>query len=660
MVDIARPRHPSVIALTALSAALLALAAAATHLPVSIWPTATLSPDSSDIAQMLFLYSHLPRLAVALVAGAMLGLAGAILQQVLQNPLASPSTLGVSAGAQLALALALLFAPGLIGISRVAVAMGGGSIAVIFVMALSWRSRLAPVTVLLAGVVVALIAGTIAAALVLFNEQAVGGLFIWGSGSLVQDGWSASGQLLPGLLAALAAITVIRRPLALLSLDEGARNLGLSVGATRLAGMAIAIVLTGLVVANVGVIGFVGLAAPALARTLGIRHPIAVLLWSTLIGALMLSITDSGLQLLSQASGITLPTGAVTALIGAPVLLVLIPAMRSIAPPSSTGRSVSRRLRQPLPLLGVLALGWIVLVVVSLTFGRLPDGSFGIPDATMLSSLLSWRWPRILASVTAGAMLASAGLILQRLTRNPAASPELLGVSSGAAAGLVAAIFLSAAPGYWVQLGSTAAGAFALSACLLLMTSRGRLSSDQLLLTGIALGTLVGALLAMAMASGDPRMLLVANWLAGSTYDAEPETAIFLGLSMPVLLAACVTVIRWLELMPLGSVVARQVGVPVSRATFLLLALSSLLTAAATLAIGPVSFIGLLAPHLAQRLGLTRAGPHLAGTALLGGLVLILADWIGRNAYFPFQIPAGLVSALIGSPALIWLLWKRR
>ncbi|MDJ0930603.1 iron chelate uptake ABC transporter family permease subunit [Breoghania sp.] len=116
---------------------------------------------------------------------------------------------------------------------------------------------------------------------------------------------------------------------------------------------------------------------------------------------------------------------------------------------------------------------------------------------------------------------------------------------------------------------------------------------------------------------------------------------------------------RWLEILPLGGTVAKVVGVPLARARLALLATSAAMAAVATLAAGPLSFVSLLAPHLACRIGVTRALPQLAATALIGAAIMVFADWLGRNLYFPFQIPAGLLTSLIGSPALVWMLARR-
>jgi iron complex transport system permease protein len=111
---------------------------------------------------------------------------------------------------------------------------------------------------------------------------------------------------------------------------------------------------------------------------------------------------------------------------------------------------------------------------------------------------------------------------------------------------------------------------------------------------------------------------------------------------------------RWLEILPLGTSSARAVGLNVGVARLMLLLLTALATAAATLVVGPLSFVGLMAPHMARLLGLQRPMVQLFGAAIIGALLMVTADWLGRSILFPWQIPAGLVATLIGAPYLLW------
>ncbi len=647
-------------ALTA-AAATLFLLGLSERLPAALWPRAAIAPDPADLRQILVHHSLLPRLVVSILCGAALALAGAVFQQVLRNPLASPATLGVSAGAKLALALATLWAPRLLAFGREWVALGGGAAAIGLVFALAWRKGLAPLAVVLAGLILGLYCGAVAAALVLFKEHYLTGLFIWGSGSLSQQGWETALTLAAQLFVVSVLVALMLRPLTLLSLeDEGAQSLGLSLHGARLAALSLAVALTGFVVSAVGVIGFIGLVAPALARLSGARRLRDQLLWAPALGAGLLWLTDQLVQRSGGVSGGLLPTGAVTALFGSPLLLWLLPRLRLTAPPlRADSGGPARRLRHPGQALAALGLVLALAFALSLLLGRTPQGDWALAGTAEFSGLMPWRAPRAAAALAAGAMLAVAGCILQRLTRNPMASPEVLGVSAGAALGLIIALFSVTAAGREIQLAAACLGAFAVLVLIVLLGRRTGFTPERVLLAGIALGALFDALVGALTASGDPRGMLLLSWMTGSTYQVDALQAAWCVACAILLLTVTPLCARWLDLLPLGDATGQALGLDLRRTRLVLLSLSAALTAAATLIVGPLTFVGLMAPHLATRLGLQRALPQLAGAALLGGLIMVSADWLGRMIAFPWQMPAGLIATLIGGPALMWLLARK-
>ena len=179
------------------------------------------------------------------------------------------------------------------------------------------------------------------------------------------------------------------------------------------------------------------------------------------------------------------------------------------------------------------------------------------------------------------------------------------------------------------------------------------------MLAGMALSTAFTMLLMMLQASGDPRMAQILTWISGSTYSATPERVVRSGAVMLALLALAPLCRRWLTILPLGGEAARAVGMALTSSRIVLLLLAACLTAAATLTIGPLSFVGLMAPHIARMMGFRRTLPHMVISGLTGGLLLVFADWCGRMMMFPYQIPAGLLSTFIGAPYFIYLLRKQ-
>ncbi|MDK3164999.1 Fe(3+)-hydroxamate ABC transporter permease FhuB [Aeromonas caviae] len=635
----------------------LACTELARQLPGALWWQALFSPELDDARQAVVHFSWLPRLAICLLAGAALGLAGTLMQQVLRNPLASPTTLGVASGAQLALMMVTLLAPSWLLIGREWIAMAGGSLAMGLVFALAWRRQLNPVVIVFAGLVINLYLAAISMGLLLFFQEELKGLLVWGSGSLAQNSWSGVGYLLPRLLLAAMLAAVLVRPLAVLELDDAsARSLGVSLKHLRFAGLGLAVFITACVVSVVGLIGFIGLAAPAMVRLLGVRKLAQRLLWAPILGALLLAATDLLLQTLSRFWPVLIPTGAMTALLGAPLLLWLIPRLgiKQSAPKANSSLQLARH-PAPTRLVGLMVLGLAAAVIASLLFGQ-GMGGWGWPSWLRWQVQLEWRLPRTLAAGAAGVLLALAGTLLQRVSNNPMASPELLGVSGGTFMGVIAAaLLLPALPLPMMLLGGLV-GAFACLLLLVLINRRNGFQPERILLSGITITALFEPLQAIALANGDLRVQQLLSWMSGSTYYVTQPVALALVVLALLMLAACLLVSRWLDLMPMGPAVATALGIHLGRAQLTILLLVAVLTASATMVIGPLSFAGLLAPHLARLMGLVRARWHLLGVAGCGALLMVSADWIGQQILFPQEVPVGLVSTLLGGAYFMWCL----
>ena len=276
-----------------------------------------------------------------------------------------------------------------------------------------------------------------------------------------------------------------------------------------------------------------------------------------------------------------------------------------------------------------------------------------------LAAFLPMRLPRLIAAASAGAALAMAGAILQRLTANPLASPEVLGVSGGASLGYAAVVFVAVAPtAALLGAGATIGGAVALALVAAFTASRD-MPPERILLAGIAISALATAVLSAIMATGDARSWVILGWLAGSSSGVGMRGALALSLVAAGMLAACLGVRRWLALMPLGGETAIGLGLPLRRARLFLILLSGIGTGAATVLVGPLSFVGLMAPHLARRLGLARPSHHVTGAALIGAGLMLAADFGSRMAGFPYDLPLGLFASLLGAPWLIWLITRR-
>ncbi|MEH8024133.1 Fe(3+)-hydroxamate ABC transporter permease FhuB [Gallibacterium anatis] len=611
-------------------------------------------PEQSETSQLLIFNFTLPRVLMAILAGASLGVASLLLQQIMNNSLASDSTLAVSGGAQFALFLATLFLPNLLQFGTTPIAFIGALFALGLVLLLAWRQMLSPLLIVLAGLVVSFYLGAFSSLLMLFYPEESRGLLVWGSGSLVQESWYDSLTLLPLLAPAIVGIVLLSPALQILQLQESnAQSLGVNVKRIRLLGVLLAAYLVAIIVSRVGMIAFIGLAATTLAR----QYPdyrFKILLWrSAYFASILLLIADLCLQLIEQWQGISLPTGSITALFGTPLLLWIVFKHRQQygrvqESQSAWKNSDKKSTALYLPLFLVAALG------CSLFLAQGVNGWQVYLD----QSLFNLRFPRLAYALCAGIMLALAGTILQRLSRNPMASPELLGITSGVSFGVLLAIFVAGASVLSQYVLWGALGALLILGLIWLINRRNGLQPDQVLLTGISISALFDAVQRILIASGDPRAWQLLSWGSGSTYYASNDVAIPMLIIAAALFALSFIFVRWLDLLSLNSVVAQSLGVNLIQSRSILFLFAILLTLLATLIVGSLSFIGLLAPHLAYSLGFRQSKTQLLAAGILGGTVMIMADWLGRQLLFPYEIPAGLVATLLGGTYFLWLMRK--
>jgi iron complex transport system permease protein len=637
----------------------MSLTRLAAILPVEHWWRALAMP-TADVPSLVFADVALPRIAVSLIVGAALALAGVLLQQALRNPLADTTTLGVASGAYLALAATTLFAPAWLDAGQTWIALAGGGVAAALVLAISRAAGFAPAVLILAGLTVSLVSGAAGAALTILNHDYLSTLFIWQAGSLVQNGWSNILDVLPRLALCAIAAALLLRPLAAFDLEDGqAQALGIPVGMLRGAAVVLAVALGAFSVSTVGVIGFVGVAAGNLVRALGARTLLQRLVWAPLTGALLLWSTDELVQRLTPFLG-AIPTGSVAAVLGAPLLVLMIARQRNAAsPPVGTFAGPIGRTRYPRTVISVILVACLVMMSIALFFGKDATGWRWLA-MDGVSAVLPWRGPRVAAAAAAGALLAVAGTLMQRLTGNPMASPEVLGVSSGAALGIV--LLLIAVPEFTRSQMAIAAttGATVTLAAVLALNQRSDFAPERLLLTGIGFATAFTAFAAVLLARGDPRSAVLLAWMSGSTYRVTSADAQMACGVLVVILALAPWTGRWLAILPLGGGVARALGLALLASRLAILMLAAASAAMATLTVGPLSFAGLLVPHTVRGLGIVRPRDQLLAAAGLGACLMTAADWLGRTIAFPWQIPAGLLASLIGGPFLVLLLRRRR
>ena len=279
---------------------------------------------------------------------------------------------------------------------------------------------------------------------------------------------------------------------------------------------------------------------------------------------------------------------------------------------------------------------------------------------TPRGELFVWqiRLPRTLAVLLVGAALAISGAVMQALFENPLAEPGLLGVSNGAGVGLIAAVLLGQG-----QLPNWALGLCAIAGALiitliLLRFARRHLSTSRLLLAGVALGIICSALMTWAIyfsTSVDLRQLM--DWMMGGFGGVDWRQSWLMLALIPVLLWICCQS-RPMNMLALGEISARQLGLPLWFWRNVLVAATGWMVGVSVALAGAIGFIGLVIPHILRLCGLTDHRVLLPGCALAGASALLLADVVARLALAAAELPIGVVTATLGAPVFIWLLLK--
>jgi iron complex transport system permease protein len=271
------------------------------------------------------------------------------------------------------------------------------------------------------------------------------------------------------------------------------------------------------------------------------------------------------------------------------------------------------------------------------------------------------RLPRALVAVLVGAALAVAGAILQGLTRNDLAAPDIVGINAGA--GLAAVTLIVAVPSVPAAYLPPAAfgGALAVAVALYGLAWRGSSSPTRLILIGVGLSAVATALTTFMITFGEIEQVSQALvWLTGSVYGRSWEQVFTLLPWLAAFMPLAFLRFRHLNALSLGDEVATGLGSRIELERGLLVLASVALAAAAVATAGTIGFVGLMAPHIARRLVGPAYGGLLPVSAMVGGAMVVLADLLGRTLFAPVEIPCGIVTAVVGAPFFIYLLYKTR
>ncbi|MBW4673364.1 MAG: iron ABC transporter permease [Desmonostoc geniculatum HA4340-LM1] len=334
-------------------------------------------------------------------------------------------------------------------------------------------------------------------------------------------------------------------------------------------------------------------------------------------------------------------------------------------------QTISFRIDRRVPIIVLcLAVAIVVAMVMNLGQGEYPISpgdivktllslDTGNPDHTFV--IYNLRLPRTLVALMVGVALAISGTIFQGLTRNPLADPGIIGINTGASLAAVSVIVLfPSAPIYTLPL-SAFAGALLMAILIYSLAWNNGSSPILLILMGIGLSAIASAITSLMITFGE--IYNVSNalvWLAGSVYGRTWEQVFSLLPWLVIFVPMALTLARHLNALNLGDDVAKSLGSRVEWQRGLLVLVGVALAGAGVATAGNIGFVGLIAPHLGRQLvGTTHEG-LIPTSALLGGVLVVIADFLGRTLFAPIELPCGVITAAIGAPYFLYLLIRNR
>lgn len=337
--------------------------------------------------------------------------------------------------------------------------------------------------------------------------------------------------------------------------------------------------------------------------------------------------------------------------------------LQSESPSLKGASSGSQRRIQGYSITLIMLASLLVLILISLrwgavelTWGQWWQGMTSRGEAMVGAILWELRWPRTLLGVLVGAALGMAGALLQGMLGNGLADPYLLGISAGAGLAAVGLLTWGEWTG-WVPLVAWVGGLATTGLVFALAYSPTGLAVERLILAGVAVSALFGALTSSLLLLADERVQVALTWLIGSLsgrgWAEVVRVTPYMGLGLLLGWGQA----RALNLLGLGEEMAAGLGIPIARTRVLIGAVAALLAATAVSVSGLIGFVGLLVPHMVRR-GVGSDYRWVLPLSALGGAVLLVAaDWVARLGRV--ELPVGIVTAVLGAPFFAWLLWRR-
>lgn len=637
------------------------------NLSPSVVTSAIFSPEDI-IEHHTVRYLRLPRAIIGILAGGALAVSGVILQTITKNGLASASTLGIHSGSYFAVVFATVFIPASVAYNGLIIAFFGGIITAGLVFLLAGSASANQVKMVLAGMIVTMMFSSFTSLIQIFYENETAGLFLWGSGTLIQNNWDGVAFSFPFICIGVTLAFILAKSLDIFRLGEDiATSLGQNITRLRIISLVVAVFLTAVTVSVVGPIGFVGLVAPHLIKLLGYQNHYLLLIGSFIWGANVLLGADIFARLIDPSFS-ELPVGAITALIGAPWLIWLVLNKSKQNSNENAGTIIAGKVALRISsgkVLAILTMVLLVLIVIGMSTGnngvQLVESTralLGIENAYMQNIILNLRLPRLLVAAVSGALLAVSGFIFQGVLRNPLADPSVIGITSGAGVGALLVLYVSGLSALFVPIGAFA-GALVAFFIVMALSYRAKFQPSLLALLGIGVSAFGSAIIQILVVEADMAVASAITWLSGSTYAKSwSELINYLIGPLVIILPILFLQIKKIDTLSLGDETAKGLGMKVAQTRFQLAFFASLLAAASVASVGSIGFVGLIAPHLARIVLGTSQKHLLPTTALLGAVLLIFSDILSRTLFVPKEIPSGIIVAIIGAPYFLYLMYR--
>ncbi|WP_279381276.1 FecCD family ABC transporter permease [Lysinibacillus fusiformis] len=307
-------------------------------------------------------------------------------------------------------------------------------------------------------------------------------------------------------------------------------------------------------------------------------------------------------------------------------------------------------------ILSIISLG---LGAIYITPSEIIQNLIGEGTSSQKFILSNYRIPRIIIAIIVGSGLATAGAILQGILRNPLASPDVIGVTKGAGlAAVIIIVLFPASPIIFLPLAAFI-GAAIIAVILMLFVYKKGAQPNTLALVGIALGAICQAGIEYFMIKFPDDVSATLLWLTGSLW-ARGWDQVYILLPCLILIPLLIGLTSKLDILSLGDDIATGLGERSKFLRYILLGVSVVLTGVCVATVGSIGFIGLIAPHIARRIVGSKFKVLLPASALFGAILLLVADSLGRGLFPPIEIPAGIITAVIGAPYFLYLLRSER